>query len=207
MPRKASKNQPMLAGFDSLLEEIAPLPTNPSSDSLSASNIESKTVAESLALPAAELAPFPKEGDLVILVDSHSLIYQVFHALPSMTSPKGEEVGAIQGFLRDIANLLLQWKPDFLVCTFDASDTTFRNEIYDQYKANRDPMPEGLRAQLSMIHDCLGKLSIPKVTLPGYEADDIMATLASQAAERGAKVLLVTSDKDCRQLITDRVQC
>ena len=206
MPRKASKNQPMLAGFDSLLEEIAPLPTNPSSDSLSASNIESKTVAESLALPAAELAPFPKEGDLVILVDSHSLIYQVFHALPSMTSPKGEEVGAIQGFLRDIANLLLQWKPDFLVCTFDASDTTFRNEIYDQYKANRDPMPEGLRAQLSMIHDCLGNLSIPKVTLPGYEADDIMATLASQAAERGAKVLLVTSDKDCRQLITDRVQ-
>lgn len=154
----------------------------------------------------ASHGPVPRAGDLVVLIDSHSLIYQVFHALPSMTSPQGQEVGAVQGFLRDIANLLQQWKPQFLVCTFDASETTFRNEIYEPYKAHRDPMPDALRDQLGLIHNCLDVLSIPKISMAGYEADDLMATLAKQAAEHGAKVLLVTSDKDCRQLISDHVQ-
>ncbi len=89
-----------------------------------------------------------------------------------MTNPHGQEVGAVQGFLRDIANLLQQWKPEFLVCAFDASEVTFRNELYDQYKAHREPMPDALRDQLGMIHRCLETLSIPLVSLPGFEADE-----------------------------------
>ncbi len=148
----------------------------------------------------------PGAEDLVILVDSHSLIYQVFHALPAMTSPQGVEVGAVHGFLRDVANLLQQWRPDYLVCAFDESEFTFRNTLYDQYKAHRESMPEALRSQMDLIHHSLNVLGIPKVSLPGFEADDILATLALRAESCGARVLLVTSDKDCRQLITSRTK-
>jgi DNA polymerase I len=213
MAKRNAKNQPMLIGFDSLFPENAQeSATVTQSTSLVASPENSSTTI--LVTQQGDLAPpgvrskppFPSEGDLVILVDSHSLIYQVFHALPAMTSPQGVEVGAAHGFLRDIANLLEQWKPDFLVCTFDVSDKTFRNDLYDKYKANRESMPDALRDQIPLIHRCLDTLAIPKISAPGFEADDIMATLAYQAEQQGARVLLVTSDKDCRQLITDRVQ-
>lgn len=152
----------------------------------------------------------PKEavspGDLVIVVDSHSLIYQVFHALPSMTSPSGMEVGAVHGFLRDVIELIDQWQPDFLVCAFDESEVTFRNALYDQYKAHRDPMPEALRAQMPLIHSALETLGVSKLSMPGFEADDILATIAKASHDGGAKCLLVTSDKDCRQLLSEQVQ-
>ncbi|MCY2973795.1 MAG: DNA polymerase I [Planctomycetota bacterium] len=152
--------------------------------------------------PKESLSP----GDLVIVVDSHSLIYQVFHALPSMTSPSGMEVGAVHGFLRDVIELIDQWQPDFLVCAFDESEVTFRNALYDQYKANRDPMPEALRAQMPLIHSALETLGVSKLSMPGFEADDILATIAKASHDGGAKCLLVTSDKDCRQLLSEHVQ-
>ncbi|MEQ1826949.1 MAG: DNA polymerase I [Pirellula sp.] len=218
MAKRLAKNQPMLLGFDEIINEVSPTSASAPSVSASVSASVSPSVSATLDRDVAPdqvgeneairrpKHPFPTTGDLVILVDSHSLIYQVFHALPAMTSPQGIEVGAAHGFLRDIANLLEQWKPDFLVCAFDASGTTFRNELYDQYKANREPMPDALREQIPMIHRCLDTLAIPKVSLPGFEADDILATLAHQAEQQGAHVLLVTSDKDCRQLISDNVQ-
>ena len=218
MAKRAAKNHPMLVGFEDLFpaepvaEPVAEIAAK--EDRLPSSSLESNSAGDpqhndsSSATNAAARHnhPFPVTGDLVILVDSHSLIYQVFHALPAMTSPQGVEVGAAHGFLRDIANLLEQWKPNFLVCTFDFSGTTFRNELYDQYKANREPMPDALRDQIPMIHRCLDTLAIPKVSAPGFEADDIIATLAYQAEQQGARVLLVTSDKDCRQLLSDQVQ-
>jgi DNA polymerase I len=205
----------MLVGFEELFESEQTQPAKTQSSSLSKSrqvhNAADQHDAKEEEIVADEQSarpkhPFPQAGDLVILVDSHSLIYQVFHALPAMTSPQGVEVGAAHGFLRDIANLLEQWKPDFLVCTFDTSGPTFRNEIYDQYKANRQPMPDALRDQIPMIHRCLDTLAVPKVSMVGFEADDLMATLAQQAEQQGARVLLVTSDKDCRQLLSDQVQ-
>ena len=193
----------MLIGFDSTFPEELP----PAVAISSPISVNASPPANDLATqPLRTKPPFPTEGDLVILVDSHSLIYQVFHALPAMTSPTGIEVGAAHGFLRDVAHLLEQWKPDFFVCTFDISEKTFRNDLYDQYKANREAMPDALREQIPLIHRCLDTLAIPKISAPGFEADDIMATLAHQAEQQGARVLLVTSDKDCRQLITDRVQ-
>ncbi|XZE35162.1 DNA polymerase I [Pirellulaceae bacterium SH501] len=219
MAKKGSKNQPMLLGFDALEPELASESTasiaaspestggeTPNNASSISNAIPPASVSESMPAAPRALHDYPQEGDIVVLIDSHSLIYQVFHALPSMTNPHGQEVGAVQGFLRDVANLLQQWKPEFLVCAFDASEVTFRNELYDQYKAHREPMPDALRDQLGMIHQCLETLAIPLVSLPGFEADDILATLAKQASDRGARVLLVTSDKDCRQLINDRVQ-
>lgn len=203
MAKRAAKNQPMLIGFDSMFPEELP----PAVAMSSPVSVHPIAPASDLSIqPVRTKPPFPTEGDLVILVDSHSLIYQVFHALPAMTSPQGIEVGAAHGFLRDVAHLLEQWKPDFFVCTFDVSDKTFRNDLYDQYKANRESMPDALREQIPLIHRCLDTLAIPRISAPGFEADDIMATLAHQAEQQGARVLLVTSDKDCRQLITDRVQ-
>ena len=147
----------------------------------------------------------PASGDLVVIVDSHSLIYQVFHALPPMTSPHGLEVGAVLGFLRDIATILQQWSPTYLLCAFDASEVTFRNALYPEYKAHREEMPDALRGQLGIIQEALKLLGIPILSIPGFEADDILATIADRAGSNGARVLLVTSDKDCRQLITPRV--
>lgn len=155
-------------------------------------------------IPGGESHPGP--DDLIVVVDSHSLIYQVFHALPAMTSPQGVEVGAVHGFLRDIANLMQQWKPNYLVCAFDESDITFRNELFDRYKAHREEMPEALRGQIGLIVDALRVLGIPQVSVSGFEADDILATIAHRASEHGSRVLLVTSDKDCRQLLTPKVK-
>lgn len=146
------------------------------------------------------------EGKLVVIVDSHALLYQVFHAMPDMSSPSGQPVGAVHGFLRDILDLLDKLKPDFLACAFDRGSVTFRNEIYVEYKANRDPMPDDLRPQVGFVQTLLAALNIPILELDNYEADDIMATVAARTEEAGGRCLLVTSDKDCRQLITDHVQ-
>jgi DNA polymerase-1 len=141
MAKRAAKNHPMLVGFEELFavepvaEPVAEIAAEeerlPSSslESNSASDPQHNDSSNATSATARHNHPFPVAGDLVILVDSHSLIYQVFHALPAMTSPQGVEVGAAHGFLRDIANLLEQWKPDFLICTFDFSGTTFRNEL------------------------------------------------------------------------------
>lgn len=145
-------------------------------------------------------------GKSVYVLDAHSLIYQVFHALPEMTGPAGQPVGAIDGFLRDIVDILEQCRPDYLVCAFDPPGDTFRHQLYGEYKGERPAMPEDLRLQIPNIHRFLAALAIPVVAVPGYEADDVLATIGAQVHELGGECLLVTSDKDCRQLINDRVK-
>ena len=134
------------------------------------------------------------------------VLYQVFHAMPEMSSPSGQPVGAVHGFLRDILDLLDKLQPDFLACAFDKGSITFRNEIYPEYKAHRDPMPDDLRPQIGYVQSLLRALNIPILELQNYEADDIMATVAAQTEAAGGRCLLVTSDKDCRQLISAQVQ-
>lgn len=147
---------------------------------------------------AAELA-----GRTVWAIDAHSLIHQVFHAMPEMSGPDGRPVGAVFGFTRDILSLL-ERKPDFLLCAFDLPGKTFRHHIYSHYKADRPPMHEDLQPQIPLIRRMLSALGIVQIGHPGYEADDILATIARLAAEAGAHCVLVTNDKDCRQLISDR---
>jgi DNA polymerase-1 len=138
------------------------------------------------------------------LIDAHSLIYQVFHAIPAMSSPTGLPTNALFGFTRDLLFLRNEKKPDYLIVAFDEPGPTFRDHIYPEYKANRSAMPDDLQPQLPLIARLMEAMRIPRVGLAGYEADDILATIAREAADRNLNVYLCTTDKDCRQLITDR---
>ncbi|MCA9119723.1 MAG: DNA polymerase I [Planctomycetaceae bacterium] len=147
------------------------------------------------------------EGQTVYVIDSHSLIYQVFHAMPALSSPSGQPVGAVHGFIRDVIDIIENKRPNYLFCAFDyPKEITFRHGLYEQYKANRESMPEDLRPQIANIQRMLNAMGVPVLQLQGYEADDILATIARQTEERGGTCFVVTADKDCRQLITDRVK-
>jgi DNA polymerase-1 len=139
------------------------------------------------------------------LIDAHSLIFQVFHAIPRMSSPSGLPTNALFGFARDLL-FVRGLRPEYLVCAFDRAEPTFRSEIYPEYKAHREAMPDDLQLQLPHIHRLLEALAIPAVSHPRFEADDVLATIAVAAAARGQDVYLCTSDKDCRQLIDGHVR-
>ncbi len=153
-------------------------------------------------------APPPDDlaGQTVWIVDAHNLIYQVFHALPEMTSPRGEPVGAVYGFARDMLYLLEEKQPDYLFCAFDMPGKTFREEMFEAYKATRAKMPDDLAPQFRAVQQLILALGIPSLGCESFEADDVMATLAAVVEQRGGRCFLVTGDKDCRQLITDRVK-
>jgi DNA polymerase-1 len=140
------------------------------------------------------------------LIDAHSLIFQVFHALPEMTSPSGLPTNALFGFTKDLLYIRTERKPDYLVCAFDVAGPTFRDKIYPEYKAHRAPMPDDLQLQIPLIYQMLEAMRVPILGVPGYEADDIIATVATAGGERGLDVFICSSDKDCRQLINDRVK-
>jgi 5'-3' exonuclease len=146
----------------------------------------------------------PATGSLY-LVDAHALIFQVFHAIHGMTSPSGLPTNALFGFARDLL-FLRGLHPDYLVCAFDRAEPTFRSAIYPQYKAHREEMPSDLCLQLPLIHRLLEAMNVPVVSVAGFEADDVLATLAAAGARRGLDVFLCSSDKDCRQLIDDCVR-
>jgi DNA polymerase-1 len=144
-------------------------------------------------------------GQTVWVIDAHSLIHQVFHALPEMRSPSGDPVNAVFGFTRDMLYLLEEKKPDYLFCAFDLPGKTFRHAMYDQYKIQRAEMPDDLRPQIPAIRRVLETLGIPALDCEAYEADDVLATMARLTEVAGGQCFLVTNDKDARQLITDRV--
>lgn len=163
----------------------------------------------STSFPSPAASPESEElfrGKRVFVVDAHSLIHQLFHALPEMTSPDGRPVNAVFGFVRDMIHLLTKYRPDFLICAFDAKEPSFRKEIYAEYKAHRPELDADIIPQIELIEQFLEALGIPVLRRPGFEADDIMATLASIVEAQGGECVLVTNDKDCRQLITDRVK-
>jgi DNA polymerase-1 len=139
------------------------------------------------------------------LVDAHTLIFQVFHAIRGMTSPSGLPTNALFGFARDLL-FLRGLSPDYLVCAFDRAEPTFRSAIYADYKAHREAVPNDLLLQLPHIHRLLEAMNVTVVSVAGFEADDVLATLGAAGAARGLDVYLCTSDKDCRQLIDDRVR-
>jgi DNA polymerase-1 len=139
------------------------------------------------------------------LLDAHSLIFQVFHAIPEMSSPTGMPTNALFGFLRDLLTIRLEKKPDYLVCAFDLPGPTFRDGFFPEYKAHRKPMPDDLSLQMPVIHDLVEAMGIPLLSAPTFEADDIVATVATAASAKGIRVSICTTDKDCRQLIDDRV--
>jgi DNA polymerase-1 len=142
----------------------------------------------------------------IYLVDAHSLIFQVFHAIPAMSSPSGLPTNAVFGFTRDMLYLRTEKKPDYLLGVFDLPGKTFRDEIFAEYKAHREPPPVDLVTQIPEIYRLLEAMRVPILTKERYEADDVIATVATAAAKRGLDVFVCTTDKDCRQLISDRVR-
>jgi DNA polymerase I len=168
---------------------------------------------EPTAAPSAPVPSGPAAYDrsassepATYLIDAHSLIYQVFHALPEMSGPSGQPVGAVHGFVRDVLDLIEMHHADRIVAAFDHPGKNFRHDLYEPYKANRDEMPPDLALQIPMIQRFLVALGVPLLSIAGYEADDILATLARQVEKEGGLAYLVTSDKDCRQLLSERIK-
>ncbi len=155
--------------------------------------------------PAEELVPIVR-GSHVYLIDGSGYIFRAFHALPPLTRPSdGLPVGAVHGFCTMLWKLLQELKtseaPTHLAVIFDAGRETFRNRIYDKYKANRPPPPEELVPQFALIRDATRAFNVPSIEQEDYEADDLIATYARDVVRRGGEVTIVSSDKDLMQLV------
>ncbi len=140
----------------------------------------------------------------LILIDGSSYLYRAFHALPPLSNALGEPTGALFGVV-NMLRATLKAKPDYLAFVSDAPGPTFRDALYDQYKANRPPMPDDLRSQVEPMLAIVGALGFPILRVPGVEADDVIGTLAMQAQALGIEVLVSTSDKDMAQLVSPHV--
>jgi len=141
----------------------------------------------------------------LILVDGSSYLFRAFHALPPLVSSKGQPTGAIYGVVNMLKKLVQEYQPVHMAVVFDAKGKTFRNDMYKEYKANRPPMPDDLRTQIEPIHQLVDALGYPRIVVPNVEADDVLGTLAQQAAAAGYDVLISTGDKDLAQLVTDKI--
>jgi len=141
----------------------------------------------------------------VFLVDGSGFIFRAYHALPPMTRADGTPVNALYGFCTMLMKLLEDTDADHVAVVFDTARETFRNTIYPDYKANRPPPPEDLVPQFELIRDAVRAFNLPSIELEGYEADDLIATYARQAAEKGVEVTIVSSDKDLMQLVDGHI--
>ena len=146
------------------------------------------------------IAPNP-----LVLVDGSSYLYRAFHAFPPLTNSAGEPTGAMYGVLNMLKSLISQIQPSHIAVVFDAKGKTFRDEMFEQYKSHRPPMPDDLRKQIQPLHDIIRALGIPLLVIEGVEADDVIGTLAVGASKANQKVLISTGDKDMAQLVDDNI--
>ena len=141
--------------------------------------------------------------DRVFIIDGSSYLYRAYHAMPPLSTSKGQPTGAIKG----VTNMLMTLKKDSegspIIVVFDAKGKTFRSEIYKEYKANRPPMPEDLRQQLDPLKEICKAIGFPLIEIPGVEADDVIATLVNKAKEKNFKAVVSSLDKDLMQLVED----
>ncbi|ATW45739.1 DNA polymerase I [Glaesserella parasuis] len=143
--------------------------------------------------------------NLLVLVDGSSYLYRAFHAFPPLTNKQGEPTGAMYGVLNMLKSLIAQVEPSHIAVVFDAKGKTFRDELFEQYKSHRPPMPDELRSQIQPLHAIIKALGIPLLSIEGVEADDVIGTLAVQASQAGKHVLISTGDKDMAQLVNDHI--
>jgi DNA polymerase-1 len=141
----------------------------------------------------------------LVLVDGSSYLYRAFHALPPLSNSKGEPTGAVLGVLNMLAKLLKEHDPPQIAVVFDAPGRTFRDDLFAEYKAHREPMPDELRAQVEPLIAAVEAQGLPLLRVPGVEADDVIGTLARRAAEQGLRVVISTGDKDMAQLVDGQI--
>ncbi|MEV3919416.1 DNA polymerase I [Actinomadura coerulea] len=149
----------------------------------------------------------PDKRDRLLLLDGHSLAYRAFFALPveNFSTSDGQPTNAVYGFTSMLINVLRDEQPSHIAVAFDRSEPTFRHEQYVEYKAGRQKTPDEFRSQVSLIFEVLDALRIPRMSVAGFEADDIIATLSVQATRAGMQTLIVTGDRDAFQLVDDSV--
>ncbi len=141
----------------------------------------------------------------LVLVDGSSYLYRAFHALPPLTTSKGQPTGAVKGVLNMLKSLRKQYPKSPFAVVFDAKGPTFRDEMFEQYKSHRPPMPDDLRAQIEPLHAAVRALGLPLLCVDGVEADDVIGTLARQSADAGREVVISTGDKDMAQLVDEHI--
>lgn len=144
-------------------------------------------------------------SEKILLIDGHSILNRAFYGLPDLTNSEGKHTGAVYGFLNMLFKVLEEEKPGYLTVAFDLHTPTFRHKLYDGYKGTRKAMPEELREQVPLIKEMLGAMGVNMVTLEGYEADDLLGTLARRSEERGMDVTILSGDRDLLQLATEKV--
>src|SRR5439155_25307295 len=176
---------------------------------------KSSALAEGVALPAEpkpQSSPRPvlgiTDGRRIFLIDAMSFIFRAYHAMArqrGMSTRKGLPTAAIYVFVNMLRKLRDDLSPQYLAAVFDVAAPTFRNQQYKEYKANRSEMPGDLAQQIPYIRKALEAYRIPILEMPGYEADDVIGTLATKAAAQGRAVYVVSSDKDMLQLVNDYV--
>ena len=141
----------------------------------------------------------------IILVDGSSYLYRAFHALPPLTTSTGQPTGAVRGVASMLRKMINDYDPEYMAVVFDAKGKTFRDELFEQYKANRPPMPDELREQVQPLHDLIRAMGLPLIIEDGVEADDVIGTFARIFSAEQKAVLISTGDKDMAQLVNDHV--
>ena len=141
----------------------------------------------------------------LLLIDASSYLYRAFHAMPDLRSPQGEPTGAVYGIVNMLRRLMQSEQFDYCACVFDAKGKTFRDELYPEYKAQRPPMPDELRAQIAPIYRLVRAFGWPLLAVEGVEADDVIGTLACLAVQQGMRVVISTGDKDVAQLVNPQI--
>ena len=144
-------------------------------------------------------------SEKILLIDGHSILNRAFYGIPDLTNSEGRHTGAVYGFLNILFRILDEEKPDYLTVAFDVHEPTFRHKIYSQYKGTRKPMPSELREQVPLIQELLTAMGIKIVSKGGYEADDLLGTLARKSEQKGMNVTILSGDRDLLQLATEKV--
>jgi DNA polymerase-1 len=141
----------------------------------------------------------------LILIDGSSFLFRAYHAIPPLTNPLGEPTNAIYGVSNMLRKLIADYQSDYITVVFDAPGKTFRNDLYDQYKSHRPPMPDDLRVQIEPLHHLIRAMGLPLIMESDVEADDVLGALAQHAEQQGFNVIISTGDKDMAQLVTDHI--
>ena len=144
-------------------------------------------------------------SEKIVLIDGHSILHRAFYGIPDLSNSEGLHTNAVYGFLNIMLKILEEEQPGYLAVAFDRKEPTFRHELYQEYKGTRKPMPEELREQVPVIQEVLRAMNISVISKAGYEADDILGTLAVRAQERGMDVSLVSGDRDLLQLASEKI--
>ncbi len=147
-----------------------------------------------------------KKKKILVLIDGNALIHRAYHALPPLTTKSGEVVNAVYGYAMTLLSVLEKWKPEYIAASFDLVGPTFRDDLYEAYKATRQKAPDDLYAQIPRVKEVTQAFNIPIYEKAGFEADDCVGAIAKQAAKLGVEVIIVTGDNDALQLVDDHIK-